>query len=216
VITAASGAEGLALAREIRPDVALIDLHMPDLDGAALCRAIKSDPRACTTPVVIITSGDDPREHASAVRAGADDVIPKPVNRVSLIQAVNRLLRAPEVQGLPRVPVEARIRIRHEADEVWGRLENLSRGGLFVTSARSVPPETEVRLDFELPEMDTVLRPTAKVIWRREASSGAPEGMGLRFLELDRASAVRIEEYVYTHAGSPSSSAPPSYAASAR
>jgi uncharacterized protein (TIGR02266 family) len=133
------------------------------------------------------------------VHAGADDIIPKPINRVSLIQAVNRLLHSSTVPGLSRVCVDARVRIRHESEDAWGTVRNLSRGGLFVTAARTVPPETEVQLEFALPETREALHPTAKVIWRREASAGRLEGMGLRFLELDRTSADRIDEYVYTH-----------------
>jgi len=199
VLAAASGREGLDLARAVRPDIAVVDLHMPGLDGADLCRAFKSDPELKEMPVILVTSSEDPQDHALAVRAGADDIIPKPINRVSLIHSVNRLLRGPEARGLARVPVDTRVRIRHECEDAWGIVRNLSRGGLFVTAARTVPPETEVQLEFALPETRGALHPTAKVIWRREASPNTPEGMGLRFLELDRSSAARIEEYVYTH-----------------
>jgi uncharacterized protein (TIGR02266 family) len=199
VSTAASGEEGLEIARAIRPDIAIVDLHMPGLDGAGLCRAIKSDPELSEIPVVLVTSGERPHDHAVAVRAGADDVIPKPINRVSLILAVNRLLRSSEVRGLARVSVDAGVRIRHECEDAWGTVRNLSRGGVFVTAARTVPPETEVELEFSLPEMRRLLHPTAKVIWRREGSKRALEGMGLRFLELDGDSAARIDEFVYTH-----------------
>jgi uncharacterized protein (TIGR02266 family) len=199
VLTAASGEEGLEIARATRPDIAIVDLHMPGLDGAGLCQAIKSDPELSEIPVILVTSGEDPHDHAVAVRAGADDIIPKPINRVSLILAVNRLLRSPEVKGLARVSLDAQVRIRHECEDAWGTVRNLSRGGLFVTAARTVPPETEVELEFQLPEMHQVLHPTAKVIWRREGSERALEGMGLRFLELDHDSAARIDEYVYTH-----------------
>jgi uncharacterized protein (TIGR02266 family) len=199
VVTAASGKEGLEVARAIRPDIAVIDLHMPGLDGAELCRGIKSDPELSEIPVILVTSVDEPRDHALAVRAGADDIIPKPINRISLIQAVNRLLHASSVPGLSRVCVDAQVRIRHESEDAWGTVRNLSRGGIYVTAARTVPPETEVELEFVLPEMREALHPTAKVIWRRDAAAGRLEGMGLRFLELDRSSAARIDEYVYTH-----------------
>ena len=199
VITANDGPSGLALARSERPALAVVDLHMPGLDGDSLCRAIKDDPELSHMPVVLLTTGRDPDDHERAVRAGADDIVPKPLNRISLIQAVNRLLSPIETRSLARVPIEAEVRIRCASEDAWGMARNLSRGGIFVSAGRPVPPDTEVELEFALPGGATALSPTAKVVWTRAGAAGAPDGMGLRFLSLDRRSAVRIEEFVYTH-----------------
>lgn len=198
VLTASDGGKGLELARAEHPAVVVVDLDMPGLGGDDVCRAIKADPELDRVPVVILTSGDAPEDHARAVRAGADDVIPKPLNRISLIQAVNRLLR-PLERGLVRVPVETEVRIRCDHEDAWGVARNLSRGGLFVSANRAVPPDTEVELEFALPDSATPISPTAQVVWTHCDGSGRPDGMGLRFLALDRRSAVRIEEFVYTH-----------------
>ena len=136
-------------------------------------------------------------------------MIEKPLSRVSLIQAVSRLLRASPLRGLARVAFETRVHLSHSTEALWGTARNLSRGGIFVEVPCSMPPRTEVSLEFALPDGAAPLAPTAQVIWRRLAAGGNAEGMGLQFLALDRESARRIDEYVYERAarGTPLASA---------
>ncbi len=105
VLTAEDGDEGLEIAQRERPDVIVTDLSMPGMRGDELCRRVKADPDLCRTPVIIVTGRNSGDEHEQAVRAGAADVVEKPVNRISLIQAVNHVLRLAE-RGLVRVPLE--------------------------------------------------------------------------------------------------------------
>ncbi len=201
VLTAANGPEGLEVAKRERPDVLLVDLLMPGMDGELLCRTIRKDPDLHATPVIIVTSSEDSNDRARAIRAGADDVLPKPLNRSTLIEAVNRFLRYPVVRGLPRVALEAPVRMLVGHGEAWGTLRNLSRSGAFVEAERTIPPETEVQLYFSLPETPKEFEPTARVVWCRSRSQeSTPSGMGLRFLGMDRASAQRLEAYVYERA----------------
>jgi uncharacterized protein (TIGR02266 family) len=203
VITASYGGEALVAMERERPDVVVTDLHMPGMDGDVLCREIKSDPNLCQTPVIVVTAGVSADERSRAVLAGADDVISKPIRRSALIQAVNRFLRAPPLQGLPRVAVETPVRLSLTREETVGNLRNLSRGGIFVEAESTQPPQTELRLRFQLPGAEEPLAPSARVIWRRPACAEGPAGMGLQFLELDRAGGRRIEEFVDDHAGAP-------------
>jgi uncharacterized protein (TIGR02266 family) len=199
VVTAADGPRALEAARRERPDVAVIDLSMPGMDGDDVCRAIKADPDLETVPVILVVGGDLPDDRERAVRAGADDVIAKPINRVTLIRSVNRFLRA-RPAGLTRVPLETPVRIDDYPNESLGTARNLSRGGMFVQASQPPPPLTELRLRFTLPDGREELTPTAVVIWRRVATAGAAPGMGVRFLRLDRSSAERIDDFVYQHA----------------
>jgi len=107
------------------------------------------------------------------------------VNRVSLIQAVNHFLRL-AVRGLVRVALETDVRIAGHDGDVWARARNVSRGGIFVESERDLPPDSEVQLEFALPETPDALAPTAKVVWRRMATRTLAAGLGLQFLKLDR------------------------------
>jgi len=199
VFTASDGVEALAIARRERPDVVVADLSMPVMDGEELCRQLKNDPDLRHTPVIIVTGGAASDDHERAVRAGADDIIEKPVNRLALIQGVSRFLRL-AVRGLVRVPMETDVRLSLAKRQVWAWARNVSRGGMFVEAEETLEPDTEIQLQFALPETPLRMAPTAKVIWRRPGSSSSRSGLGLRFLHLDRTAARQIDEYVYLRA----------------
>jgi uncharacterized protein (TIGR02266 family) len=205
VETASNGMEALALIARDRPSVIVADLDMPQLGGDALCMSLKADPDLHQIPVILVTSSGDAEDRARAVRAGADDVIAKPIQRMALIQAVNRFLRNQPVRGLTRVPLETTVRVVCDGRDLSCTCRNLSRGGMFVQTDLPLPPATEVALEFGLPDGHSVLEPTAQVIWSCEHEADAPCGMGLQFLALDRASAERIDAFVYEH---PPASAP--------
>jgi uncharacterized protein (TIGR02266 family) len=209
VLSAVGGRQGLEALRRERPDVVVADLWMPEMGGGALCRAVKSDPELREIPVILVTSGEDAGERAHAIRAGADDVIARPISRLALIQAVNRFLRSPRFRGLTRVDVETPVRIRVKDEHAVGRALNLSRGGIFVETEPLPSIAAEVELRFRLPGVAEPLAPTAQVIWHRERAPGQAAGMGLQFLAIDRASVRRIEDYIEANAGPPSPPAPP-------
>jgi uncharacterized protein (TIGR02266 family) len=199
VVTARDAAEGLAALRRERPDIAVIDLHMPGQSGDEMCRTIKADPELSSMPVILVMGTDAPEDHARAIRAGADDVLAKPLSRVTLIHAVNRFLRSPLLRGLARVRLETAVRIRLPDYDAWGTARNLSRGGIFVELEHPISPSTEVELEFRLPDFPTPLVPTAQVVWHRPGVPGARMGFGLQFLALDGASARRIDAFVHEH-----------------
>jgi uncharacterized protein (TIGR02266 family) len=203
VIPAASGEEGIFLARRHRPDVILLDLVMPGLDGAEVCRRLRADPELQGTPIVILTASPLAEDHERAILAGADQVLAKPLSRVALIDAVNRYLHSPVARGMPRVPVETLVRILHEGTECEGVARNVSRGGMFVESECEAPAKDEVALEFALPQSLLRLTPTARIVWRRGSEPGHAAGLGLRFLRLDGQSARELGRYVQERYASP-------------
>jgi uncharacterized protein (TIGR02266 family) len=208
VVTANNGYESLALIDRERPNVVVADLNMPCMGGDELCRRIKADPALNEIPVILVTGTDLADDRARAVRAGADDVIAKPISRIALIQAVNRFLRRQPARGLVRVPLETDVRIVQGRDEDWATARNLSRGGIFVDAREPIAPATEVALSFRLPGAGAPLGPTAQVIWQRPGASDHPAGIGLQFLALDRDSADCIDAFVYENAPARGDSTP--------
>jgi uncharacterized protein (TIGR02266 family) len=193
VFTAESGAEALAIARRERPDVVVADFALPDIEGDALCKELKGDPALASIAVILVTRGLEGESRARAVRAGADDVLVKPIERLTLIEAVSRFLRVPVARSL-RVPIATPVRIRRGDREYRGRARTLSRGGVFVETDCDAAPGTEVDLAFRLPETGFDVATTARVVWLRDDE--ADEGMGLQFLRMDGATSRRIGEYV--------------------
>lgn len=196
VFTAASGEEALTVAGAIRPDLVFADVKMPGMDGTELCRRLKQSPLHYDVPVVLLTGSDAADERERAVRSGANDVIPKPVERLPLLEAARRLLDHAAPRGLPRIALDAPVRLRQRQREWPGTARNLSRGGVFVESPELLAEQAEVELALELPETPLALASTAQVIWTRRADDALAAGMGLRFLGLDRRTVREIAEYV--------------------
>jgi two-component system, OmpR family, alkaline phosphatase synthesis response regulator PhoP len=94
IVEAASGPEALTLARSERPDVVLLDVGLPELDGYAVCRALKMDPATAGIKVVMLTARAQRRDQERGVEAGADAYITKPFSPQRLLADVEALLQA--------------------------------------------------------------------------------------------------------------------------
>jgi uncharacterized protein (TIGR02266 family) len=200
-VTASDDETALALARREPPRLILARFPPTGAGDVSLCEAVKQSPALVHIPVILVTAGDHPEHHAAAVRAGADDVLTRPLDRVSLLGAARRLLAGPGARGLPRVALETPVRLAHAGAEAWGVARNLSRGGIFVETHDAYPPKTEIQLEFPLPGKNAVLAPRARVVWLRISTAREAPGMGLRFLGLDGTSARSLEHFVHEHRG---------------
>jgi len=94
VIEAADGVEGYLLYHEYRPDLTLLDLVMPRMDGYELCRILRARAESAHAPIVVTTGLDDVPSIARAYDVGATDFIPKPVNWLVLKHRIRNILRA--------------------------------------------------------------------------------------------------------------------------
>lgn len=94
VIQAASGQQALDAAREEHPDLIIIDAQMPEMDGITVCEALRADPITEHIPVIMITSSSDTTSKLRALKAGADDILFKPLDELTLLARVRSLLRA--------------------------------------------------------------------------------------------------------------------------
>ncbi len=98
VAEARTGQECLNLSRTCQPDIILLDIMMPDRDGYAICKQIKSDPDLGAIPVVMITALDDSDSRLRALEAGADDFLTKPVDELILLARIRSLRKAKGTQ----------------------------------------------------------------------------------------------------------------------
>jgi diguanylate cyclase (GGDEF)-like protein/PAS domain S-box-containing protein/putative nucleotidyltransferase with HDIG domain len=94
VLTATSGSEGLVLAASQMPDVILLDIVMPGMDGYAVCRALKADPQFCDIPIVFVTAIGQQREsRIKALECGAEAFLTKPIDESELTAMIRAMLK---------------------------------------------------------------------------------------------------------------------------
>jgi CheY-like chemotaxis protein len=106
VLAATDGRKGLALARQQLPDLILLDLGMPELDGWSVAEELKKDPLTNSIPVVAITAYTLPGDRRRAIEAGCDGYISKPLNVSTFIEEISQYLKNPPVSpdSLPGTP----------------------------------------------------------------------------------------------------------------
>ena len=114
---ASNGIEALQKATELAPDLVLLDVMMPGMDGFEVCRRVRATPMLAEVPIIMVTALDDRASRLRGIEAGADDFITKPVDRVELVTRVRTITRLNRYRRL----MQERAR-RHEAEAEIHRL----------------------------------------------------------------------------------------------
>jgi response regulator RpfG family c-di-GMP phosphodiesterase len=126
---AANGSEALAQARQTPPDLILLDVMMPDIDGFEVCRQLRADPHLADVPVLMVTALDDRDSRLQGIDSGADDFITKPIDRAELrarvrtITRLNRYRRLQEEQAKLERQVERLTALRTIDLAITGSLD---------------------------------------------------------------------------------------------
>src|SRR3954465_10836634 len=134
VQTAADGEEGLARARELEPDLILLDIMMPKLDGISVVRELKRDAKLKAIPVILVTAKADTRDIVEGLDAGADDYLTKPFEHAALLARVRSMLRQKglhdqvdeQAKQLADLNQSLTARVAAQVDEL-GRMARLRR-----------------------------------------------------------------------------------------
>ncbi len=92
VVEASDGAEALVVARRTIPDLVLLDVHMPRLDGFEVCRQLKKEPALARIPIVMLTAASQEADRARGRAAGADEYLTKPFSPLALLALVEALV----------------------------------------------------------------------------------------------------------------------------
>jgi adenylate cyclase len=120
VITATDGEMGLAMAIEKQPDLILLDIMMPKMDGIEVCRRLKEDPSLPFIPVVMLTAKADSKDVVAGLEAGSDEYLTKPVDHGALIARVKSMLRIKDLHDTVRDQA-ARLKEQSAQLEEWNR-----------------------------------------------------------------------------------------------
>jgi adenylate cyclase len=131
IITALDGEEALWVAKDKQPDLILLDIMMPKMDGIDVCRSVKTDPSLPFMPIIVITAKTGTQDVVAALDAGADEYLTKPVDHGALVARVKSMLRiktlADTVQAQSAKLSEWNATLEQRVNEQLTQLENLSR-----------------------------------------------------------------------------------------
>src|SRR4029453_526309 len=105
VVVAGDGTRGLAALRKTRPDIVLLDIMLPGMDGLEVCRKIRATPDCVTLPVIMLTAQGEDVDKVVGLEVGADDYLAKPFNPRELLARIRALLRR-------AAPAQAPARLR--------------------------------------------------------------------------------------------------------
>jgi adenylate cyclase len=127
VVSATNGADALGLVATEQPDLILLDVVMPGMDGYAVCRQLREDEDTAVLPVIMVTSSIGP-EKTKAIEAGADDFIPKPFNHDELLVRVRSLLRIKRYHDTIKLQAAELLELNRTLEErVSAQVEELER-----------------------------------------------------------------------------------------
>jgi two-component system phosphate regulon response regulator PhoB len=120
VVSTASGRAGLALARERKPDLVLLDLMLPDLQGTEVCKALRRDPATSAISIVMLTAKGEEVDRVVGFELGADDYVVKPFSVRELMLRIDAVLRRSQEPRTGKGTLEfGCLRIDNEAHRVW-------------------------------------------------------------------------------------------------
>jgi DNA-binding response OmpR family regulator len=92
VTTANNGLEGLRQVKLVSPDLLVLDVMLPGLDGFEICYRLRSDPVTATLPIMVLSAKSQESDKNAALQVGANVFLPKPVDRMVLLDQINKLL----------------------------------------------------------------------------------------------------------------------------
>ena len=131
VITASNGEQALARVSAELPDIVLLDVMMPGMDGFEVCRQLKANIKTTHIPVVMVTALDPNQERIKGLEAGADDFLTKPINQPELLARIRSLLRIKELYGTVQAQAtqlaEWNKGLEQRVQEQVGQLDRLGR-----------------------------------------------------------------------------------------
>ena len=131
IITATDGEEAITAARQHHPDLILLDVMMPKLDGIEVCRQLRADPSLPFIPIIMVTARTDARDVVAGLEAGGDEYLTKPVDQAALVARVKSMLRIKNLhdtaEGLAAQLAEWNKILEQRVQEQVEQLERLGR-----------------------------------------------------------------------------------------
>lgn len=198
--TVSTGVEAIKAAREKRPDLIMLDIAMPEMNGIEACRILKNDPQTAHIPIIMVTVMAGRREECR--RAGCDHFMEKPIAEDEFLGMVQRFVPI-RIRQLKRIPVALTVEVRPEGGEdvLTLRSKDLSESGLFLLSDSPLPLGADATCTFELPDRSRTAIKTRGVVVRvvePDNKENLSPGMGIELTALTEKERAALHSFIDT------------------
>ena len=188
LLTAASGLEAIKVAQTERPDIIILDIEMPELDGVQATRILKANPSLASIPVIIFSSTSRKDE---ALAAGAEEFISKPVDEDRFLEIILKYVPL-KFRKEERKKTDLRCRFTFDHEQGEARIADISVSGALLSTETPMMVGQAVKLFFAMPVGAIAKEIQAEAIVIRKTTSG----YGLGFSYISEGAKLYIADFV--------------------
>lgn len=184
ILTATNGMEALKIAREKMPDLVIMDLYMPEMNGDEACRIIKSNPALSHIPVIMTTSAWNHEEKQRCNEAGCDDFIIKPYKTDVMLEKLSNYIPLTQREE-PRFDIDGEVSFNFHSGLYLGKALNISLSGMCVDTKKHLPLGSKTDLALWLKEADISINAEVEIVRtlevRNESAIDSSWRVGVKF-----------------------------------
>ena len=200
ILTARDGKEALKICQAEHPALVFMDLHMPIMNGADCCRALKEDRQLKSTKVILITSEGKDADRSLCLAAGCDEFLTKPLDRHIFLDAARKLLPAIDRRD-KRVACNFKVKFRAFGVTLSGYVTDLSQNGIYLATNCELERGAVLDLIFALPEPHGgIVQLRGRVAWLNSATArlkpSLPQGFGVEFVSPAEETARELARFI--------------------
>lgn len=197
IYVASTGFRALETAREKTPELIIFDSALSDMDGSEICRRVRATPATRHTSLLVVLREGTDDEIERFMRAGVNDWIRKPINRIELTERVARLLAIPARRFLRTlVRLEVEVEAPGSRRRMFGTTLNLSTGGMLLETPEPLKEGSRVDVVFFLPGSEEPVTVSGDVVRAAGELPQERRGYGLRFVSPPAALRRRIAAFI--------------------
>jgi CheY-like chemotaxis protein len=200
IIKAKCGPEAVELIKKEKPDLVFMALDMEGGNGDDACKEIKNDCSLKSTPIILLTKGNNPEDIERCLKAGCDDFIHKPFTSEVMLNASKKFVKFPRWSG-KRAKIDALVTCITKSERLFeGALSDISFGGFFLEAEDARPIGSELHLVFKLkPDLQPIIC-KGRVVWANLKTnlkkSYALPGMGIEFTDIKKLDILSVQSFV--------------------
>lgn len=199
VIPSSSGYEALKLLKMLTPDLVMLDINMPELDGPTLLRQIRNDPELSGIPVIMASSDTKEKHHELCERLQCDGYLEKPVTPTALHDMIKKHITFGTAKREKiRAAYDGKVTINTGTGSEQAYATSLSHGGIYIRKRDPLPIGTSVEILLAISTEKTLVL-KGKVIYKKEIYEGAfkmTPGMAIQFSDIAPVDSEALRSYI--------------------